>query len=251
MANKPVALVTGASSGLGAVFARKLAARGYDLILVARRTEKLKEFDAEIIGADLGTREGTDAVVAAIAANPRLELLVNNAGFGTTGRFWEADPAGQEQMHQVHIMAAMRLTRAALAAMVPRNRGGVINVSSVAAFGTSAGNVSYCATKAWMNNFTLGLDVELRSLGSEVTVQALCPGFTITEFHDTMGVSRNPIPNFLWLKADRVVEASLRSLHSGKPVVVPDWKYKFIVGCMKLLPGSITRAARPSKDKRV
>ena len=252
LTSKPVALITGASSGLGAVFATKLAARGYDLILVARRTEKLKIFNnAEIISADLGTRQGTDAVVAAIERNPQLELLVNNAGFGTKGRFWETDLAGQEQMHQLHIMAVMRLTRAALAGMVPRNKGAVINVSSVAAFGTSEGNVSYCATKAWMNNFTLGLDVELRALKSPVKVQALCPGFTITEFHDTMGVSRSPIPGFLWLKADDVVEASLSGLNRNNPILVPTWKYKFVVACMKLLPGSITRSARPSLGKRV
>lgn len=243
--------MTGASSGLGEAFARKLDALGYDLILVARRAEKLRYLDAEVIAADLGTRAGTDAVVDAIAANPRLELLVNNAGFGTTGRFWETDLSGQEQMHQVHIMAAMRLTRAALAAMVPRRKGAVINVSSVAAFGTSQGNVSYCATKAWMNSFTLGLDVELRALNSPVKVQALCPGFTVTEFHDTMGVSRDPIPRFLWLKADDVIEHSLRSLETGGPILVPDWKYKLILACMKILPGSITRAARPAKDKRV
>ena len=249
---RPLALITGASSGLGAVFATKLAARGYDLILVARRTEKLKSFNnAEIIAADLGTKEGTNAVVAAIERNPQLELLVNNAGFGTKGRFWETDLAGQEQMHQLHIMAVMRLTRAALAGMVPRASGAVINVSSVAAFGTSEGNVSYCATKAWMNSFTLGLDVELRALESPVKVQALCPGFTITEFHDTMGVSRSPIPNFLWLKADDVVEASLIGLNRQDPILVPNWKYKFVVACMKLLPGSITRAARPSLGKRV
>ena len=249
---RPLALITGASSGLGAVFATKLAARGYDLILVARRTEKLKSFNnAEIIAADLGTKEGTNAVVAAIERNPQLELLVNNAGFGTKGRFWETDLAGQEQMHQLHIMAVMRLTRAALAGMVPRASGAVINVSSVAAFGTSEGNVSYCATKAWMNSFTLGLDVELRALESPVKVQALCPGFTITEFHDTMGVSRSPIPGFLWLKADDVVEASLSGLNRNNPILVPTWKYKFVVACMKLLPGSITRSARPSLGKRV
>lgn len=251
MAGKPVALITGASSGLGETFARKLAARGYDLILTARRADRLNYLPARAITADLSTKEGTDAIVDVIASTPNLELLVNNAGFGTLGRFWEADPAGQEQMHELHIMAAMRLTRAALAAMVPRQKGGIINVSSVAAFGTSAGNVSYCATKAWMNSFTLGLDVELRGINSPVKVQALCPGFTLTEFHDAMGVSRSPIPGFLWLKADYVVEQSLRALHSGGPIVIPDWKYKFIVACMKILPGSITRAARPAKDKRV
>ena len=140
-------MVTGASSGIGAEFARRLAQDGFALILVARRREQLERLagelgDAEILTADL-------------ASTPGLDLLVNNAGFGTRGRFWEAPLDGQERMHRLHVMATMRLTRAALAAMVPRGRGGAINVSSVAGFGQSPGNISYCATKAWMNSCPL------------------------------------------------------------------------------------------------
>ena len=171
--NRPVALITGASAGIGEVFARKLASRGYDLILVARREERLRALAAELpvnlepLAADLTTEEGLRATEQAIRNCPRLELLVNNAGFGTLGRFWVADLQGQEQMHKLHVMAMMRLTHAALAAMVPRDRGGVINVSSVAAFGQTEGNVSYCAAKAWANAFTQGLDIELHGAGSK------------------------------------------------------------------------------------
>ena len=142
---------------------------------------------------------------SAIRNCPRLDLLINNAGFGTLGRFWVADLHGQEQMHKLHVMAMMRLTHAALRQMVAADRGAVINVSSVAAFGQTEGNVSYCATKAWTNAFTQGLDMELHGLGSKVKVQALCPGFTMSEFHDVLGVDRKNIPGFMWMQADAVV----------------------------------------------
>ena len=219
-------MVTGASSGIGAEFARRLARDGFALILVARRREQLEHLagelgGAEILTADLTLDEELTRVEARIASAPDLDLLVNNAGFGTRGRFWEASLEGQERMHRLHVMATMRLTRAALAAMVPRGRGGVINVSSVAGFGQSPGNISYCATKAWMNSFTEGLDLELRGAGSPVRVQALCPGFTITEFHDAMGTSRDGIPAWLWMRAGDVVDASLRGLQARPPVRGP------------------------------
>src|ERR1035437_8886271 len=135
-----VALVTGASSGIGEAFARRLARDGFELILVARRPDLLERLAREVggggqLGADLTVEEDLARVEARIASAPQLELLVNNAGFGTKGRFWETPLEGQVRMHQLHVMATLRLTRAALAAMVPRARGGVINVSSVAAFG--------------------------------------------------------------------------------------------------------------------
>jgi short-subunit dehydrogenase len=255
---KPVAVVTGASAGIGRTFARQLAEHGFDLILVARRGPRLDEIARELpaevtpLAADLTSEDGLRAVEQAIAACPRLEMLVNNAGFGTLGRFWEADLAGQETMHKLHVMAAMRLAHAALKGMTERNRGAVINVSSVAAFAHSEGNVSYCATKAWMNSFTEGLELELRGIGSAVKVQALCPGFTVTEFHDTLGIDRRQIPSWLWMQADKIVEASLRGLERNQTVVVPGWKYKLVVAAMKGLPLSIRKhLRRPGKDKRV
>jgi short-subunit dehydrogenase len=254
MPPRPIALVTGASSGIGQVFARKLAARGYDLILVARRSERLAQLGlgARCIGADLTTPEGMAQTEDVIRRCDGLSLLVNNAGFGTLGRFWEADLAGQERMHQLHVMATMRLTHAALANMVPRAQGAVINVSSVAAFSQSEGNVSYCATKAWMNSFTEGLSIELRRVHSPVRVQVLCPGFTVTEFHETLGMDRGKIPGFLWMSADAVVDASLRGLDRGKVIVIPGWKYKAAVAFLRHVPPRLRRRMeRPGKDKRV
>lgn len=127
---RPVALITGASSGIGATFARHLAGRGFDLILVARRTDKLEDLarelrvNSQLVKADLATDEGVQAVVDVIRATERLELLVNNAGFGTLGRFWTSDPSGQEAMHRVHVLATVRLTHAALGGMVARNKAG-------------------------------------------------------------------------------------------------------------------------------
>jgi short-subunit dehydrogenase len=241
-------LVTGASSGIGEVFARRLARDGFALILVARRREQLEGLarelgEAETLEADLTLESDLKKVEARIVAAPELELLINNAGFGTKGRFWETSPEGQDRMHRLHVLATMRLTRAALAGMVPRRRGGVINVSSVAAFGQSPGNISYCATKAWMNSFTEGLDLELRGAGSPVRVQALCPGFTITGFHDAMGMSRDGIPTWLWMRAEDVVDASLRGLQRGKLFVVPGAIYKFVVALEKFTPRALRSAA--------
>jgi short-subunit dehydrogenase len=259
--SRPVALITGASSGIGEMFARKLAARGYDLILVARRAARLSALAADlpvhtdVLPADLTAEDGLQEVEAAIRNCPRLALLVNNAGFGTLKRFWVADLHGQEQMHKLHVMAVMRLTHTALAAMVERDRGAVVNVSSVAAFGQTEGNVSYCATKAWMNAFTQGLDIELRGAGSGIKVQALCPGFTMSEFHDTLGVDRDNIPRFLWMQADAVVEASLRGLERGEAIVIPGAVYKIGAAVMRRLShGLRRRIGKPGwlgKDLRV
>jgi hypothetical protein len=255
MARK-VALITGASSGIGETFARKLAARGYDLILVARREDRLRRIAGELAGAealaaDLATLDGIEKVENAIASAASLELLVNNAGFGTLGRFWAAALAGQERMLDVHIRATMRLTHRALRGMVERGRGAVINVSSVAAFGQSVGNVSYCASKAWINSFTEGLALELRDAGSAVRVQALCPGFTVTGFHEALGVDRNLIPKWMWMAADTVVESSLRGLDRGKVIVVPGLGYKAAVALMRHAPSIPRFISRFRRDKRV
>lgn len=240
------ALVTGASSGIGAVFARKLAARGHRVILVARRRERLEQLAAEIGGevlaADLTDEAGLHSVEQRIQAVEDLDVVVNNAGFGTRGRFFEAPLAEQDRMHRLHVMATLRLTWAALQGMVQRNRGAIINVSSVAAFGRSPGNVSYCSTKAWINAFTAGVDLDLRSVGSAVKMQALCPGFTYSEFHDVMQLDRGKIPRALWLEPDYVVEESLRALSGNKVIVIPSLRYKAIASLLRMIPGPMLRA---------
>jgi uncharacterized protein len=260
MANR-IAAITGASSGLGAVFARKLAAQGYDLLLIARRHDRLQQLGAELarahgiaaetLAADLALLEDIDRVAERLGAEPRLELLINNAGFGTKQRYWEAPLEQQAAMHRVHIDATMRLSHAALLSMVARDRGAIINVSSVAGFFRSPANVSYCATKSWMNAFTEGLYLELATAGSQVTVQALCPGFTYTSFHDVMGVDRAEVASWLWMKADDVVDASLAALPSRKLYVVPGWKYRFVVALATKLPAAVRlrMEARPPHTK--
>jgi uncharacterized protein len=244
-----IAAITGASAGFGAVFARKLAAQSYDLLLIARRGDRLQQLAAELTAAhgivaetmvaDLSRLEDIDRVAQRLAAEPRLELLVNNAGFGTRGRYYEAPIEEQVAMHRVHIDATMRLSHAALRAMVPRDRGAVINVSSVAGFVRSPLNVSYCATKAWINAFTEGLYLELETARSNVTVQSLCPGFTYTDFHDVMGMDRAQVASWLWMKADDVVEASLAALPARKLYVIPGWKYRIFVALVTKLPAAL------------
>jgi len=246
------ALITGASSGIGEVFARKLAARGNDLVLVARRQDRLDALAeelaqahgvrAESLAADLTRDTDLAKVEARIRRAESLELLVNNAGFGTRAWFHEADLAAQDGMHRLHVLATVRLTHAALQRMVARGRGSIVNVASVAGFTATPGSTSYCATKAWMIRFTEGLSLELKSAGAPVKVQALCPGFTYSEFHDVAGMDRKLIPHTWWMQADEVVEASLRGLARGKLIVVPGWRYRLVVFLLGLLPRAVLQA---------
>jgi len=244
---RKVALVTGASSGIGAVFARKLSEQGFDLILVARRRERLERLASELAGAevlvaDLAVDADLRRVEERIAAEPDLECLVNNAGFGSQGRFREAGLEVQDRMHRLHVIATLRLTHAALGVMLARARGSIINVSSVAGFLHNPFSVSYGATKAWINSFTEALYVELKSAGSPIRIQALCPGFTVSEFHDVLGIDRSVIPRSLWMSAEEVVETSLRSLEQDKVIVIPGWRYRWFVRFQQRLPRFVRHA---------
>jgi uncharacterized protein len=227
-----VALITGGSSGIGAEFARQLGAASYDLVLVARREERLAELCRELeaeygiaaryLVADLATAEGVAAVETEITGLPALDLLVNNAGFGVTGAYGRTDIARQLAMLSVHVEAPMRLSRAALPGMAARRTGGIINVASVAGFLALPGNVSYSATKSFLITFSRGLATEVRSRG--VRVQALCPGFTVTEMTEprvVLSYNRNPFLRIFWSRADFVVRTSLAALARGKVVCVP------------------------------
>jgi len=145
-------------------------------------------------------------------------------------------------MHRLHVIAVLRLTHAALRGMVERGKGNVINVSSVAAFLHNPFSVSYGATKAWMNSFTEGLCVELKSIGSPVRVQSLCPGFTYSEFHDVLGIDRRLIPRGLWTTAEEVVDASLRGLERGRLIVIPGWHYRLFAGLQRWVPRPVRHA---------
>jgi uncharacterized protein len=240
----PVALITGASSGIGEVFARKLATKGYYVILVARRKERLEKLatelpNAEILVADLASDSGLRTVEHRIASEPNFEFLVNNAGFGIPGHYHSSDVDAQESMHRLHIIAIGRLTHAALRGMIERAKGSIINVSSVAGFLQAPASVTYNASKAWINSFTTGLYLELKSIHSPVRVQALCPGFTYTEFQETAGVDRASIPKTLWMSAEDVVDASLRGLERNRLFVIPGWRYRLFVAAIRLMPQSL------------
>jgi len=248
---KGLAVVTGASSGIGAVFARRLAALGYDLLLVARRRERLEALARElerqhsvragVLAADLAKDADLRTVENRLAAAKDLAFLVNNAGFGMRGLFHESDLGRQDEMHRLHILATVRLTHVALRGMIERGKGNIVNVSSCAAFSQSPWNTTYSATKAWMNSFTESLAVELKMCGAPIRVQALCPGFTVTEFHDVMGVDRKVVPASWWMTSEAVVEASLRGLERNQLIVVPGWRYRLYVLGIALVPDFLRR----------
>ncbi len=234
------ALVTGASSGIGAAYARRLASLGYDLILVARREERLKaqalllkrEFGVatQVLAADLSTPQGAQRVEERILAHGKIEFLVNAAGYGVYGNFAETSIEEQVGMIHCHTVASVRFCRAALPGMLARGRGAIVNVSSVAAFIPKSKDVLYCATKASLNAFSEALQMELA--GTQVRVQALCPGFTRTEFHDHPQYAahhvKERIPAWLWMAPEEVVTASLKALGAGGVICVPGWPNRLI-----------------------
>jgi uncharacterized protein len=251
--SRGLAVVTGATAGIGREFAEQLARRGHDLLLVARDRDRLTQaasslasrlgVETEAFPADLTREDDVTRLAERIAASPRLTLLVNNAGFGTRGRLAEVDPGKQVAMVRLHTLAPLRLTQAALPVLLRNRAGAVVNVSSVASFIFSAGNVNYCATKAYLTTFSEGLAAELAGTG--VQAQALCPGFTRTEFHSRMS-EPDRLPRFAWLSAEAVVRHSLRCLDQGGPTVcIPGLRFRLLVGIIRLTPrrliGWVTR----------
>lgn len=239
------ALVTGATAGIGHELARQLAARGHDLVLVARNQERLEEvaadlhqefgIGAEVLRADLADREALALVEARLADPDRpIEILVNNAGFGLKGRFLD-NSVDEEQAHlDVLVVAPMRLSHAALAAMVERGHGQIVNVSSVAGFVPRG---TYSAAKAYVTRFSEWAHHEYGPQG--VQVMALCPGFVKTEFHERMDVGRDSVPEFLWLDVHEFVAAALADLDAGKAISVPTLRYKAIVTGAKYIPAGL------------
>lgn len=234
------ALVTGATAGIGHEFARHLAARGHDLVLVARDSARLEAVAAdlraaygvevEVLPADLVVPGQLTRVERRLADRDRpVELLVNNAGHGLKHRFLDNPIADEVAMHDVLVTAVLRLSHAALGAMVERGGGGVINVSSVAAFLPRG---TYAAAKAWVNSFSEWAAHEYRDRG--VRVMALCPGFTKTEFHQRMSVRRGRGP--LWLDADFLVGKALADFDRGRVYSVPGAQYKVIIGLTRVIP---------------
>jgi short-subunit dehydrogenase len=211
--------------------------------LLARQLSSDHGIDAEAIIAELTNASDLEALASRVRDASNLALLINNAGFGTNHYFFETDAESQDAMHRLHVVATARLSHAALANLVPRAVAGtgIINVSSVAAFAAAPQNVSYCSTKAWMNRFTEGMSIELGAWKSPVTVQALCPGYTLSEFHDRTGTDRSAIPSAMWMTPDSIVKASLEAFAERKLIVIPGWRYKLLMGFIRAIPGAWVR----------
>jgi uncharacterized protein len=230
--NNKTAVITGAAGGMGECFARKLAERGYDLILVDRREESLAQLAAEMaakydvsaraLPADLTDANAVKSLATELAKTPDLDLLVNNAGFGLAKHFVDADVERHLDMIRVHVLTAVRLTHAVLPGMLKRNRGAIVNMASLCAWTPCAGVVSYSSTKAYLVTFSQGLQDELRD--TNIRIQAVCPGFVHTGFHAADGMTTfdpQQTPRWLWMMPDDVVECSLRGLHRKQVIVTP------------------------------
>ena len=242
---KKWALVTGATAGIGESFTRLLAAEGFNLVLVARdevrlheRAQGLKDkhgAESVVIVADLATESGS-AKVEDYLANNEVEVLINNAGFGINKAFTMSDLAKEEEVLKVLVRTPMRLMHVALPKMKERNSGVVINVSSVASF--IAGG-AYSASKSYLTVLSESLHTELSA--TNIKVSALCPGFTRTEFHQRGRMKMAGLPEFMWLNSDELVAAAWKDALAGKPVSIPGWQYKLLVGFISIVPRSIVR----------
>jgi short-subunit dehydrogenase len=244
--SRRVALITGPTSGIGAGFARRYAADGYDVVLVSRDADRLSELAAElrdeagcaveVLSADLAESADRSKVADRLAAG--VDVLVNNAGFGTSGEFWTADPVVLQAQLDVNVTAVMQLTRAALPAMIDAGAGTVINVASVAGLLSGRGS-TYSASKAWVVSFTEGLAGGLRGTG--VGIHVVCPGYVHTEFHDRAGIDMTSLPSFMWLEVDDVIRQSLADIARGKVVSIPGLQYKALTTAVRLMPRNLAR----------
>ena len=246
--SRPVALITGPTSGLGMGFARRYAIDGHDLVLVARDVERLECLAAElrdevganveVLPADLAVAADRAKVAERLAAGVR--ILVNNAGFGTSGEFWSENLDVLQTQLDVNVTAVMQLTHAALPQMLAAGAGTVINVASVAGLLPGRGS-TYSASKAWVISLSEGLANGLEGTG--VGVHALCPGFVHTEFHERAGIDMDGTPSLLWLEVGDVVRDCLADVAKGQVVIVPGLQYKAITTAARVVPRSLVRAA--------
>ena len=243
--NTRTALITGASSGIGAEFARQLARRGWSLVLVARRLERLEQLAAELEKqhgvavqawqADLTQPDEIVRVAQRLSAMPQIAMLINNAGFDTNTPFAKSDILRELDMVRLHVDATMQLSRAALPSMLAARYGAIINVSSLGALVPTPGHAAYCASKAALITFSETLQLELHGTG--VRVQALCPGLTCSEFHDTAAFAdfdRSYFPEHFWMSAAEVVSTSLHCLECGRVVCVPGRANRMLATCSRI-----------------
>ena len=251
------ALVTGASSGIGQEIAVQLGMSGVSMVVVARRADRLEALAArfknvEVIVADLSTSDGVAQVEARIVDSSKIpiDLVVNNAGFGSSGLMHEIDLERLSREIGVNVLALTRLSHAAIKAMVPNGRGYLLNVSSVASFQPGPRAAVYSATKAYVTSFTEALHEELRGTGIRVT--ALCPGFTRTEFSDVSGTNSisSQVPNFAWLEATDVAHEGLRAVTRGKALCIPGALYKGVSAFSNSSPRSLVRRITSLPSRR-
>jgi short-subunit dehydrogenase len=245
--SRPVALITGPTSGIGEGFARRYAVDGYDLVLVARDVTRLERLAAElrdqqgtrveVIRADLSESADRETVAERLRAGVR--VLVNNAGFGTAGEFWSAPYEQLQAQLDVNVTAVMALTHAALPAMLAAGEGTVLNVASVAGLLPGRGS-TYSASKAWVVSFSEGFANGLGGTG--VGVHALCPGFVRTEFHERAGIDMAGTASFLWLDVDDVVRETMADMAKGRIVIIPGLQYKALTTGGRLVPRNVVRA---------
>lgn len=245
-----IAFITGASSGIGAEFARRFAAKGYDLIITGRRKEYLHRVADEIrttygrtvtikIG-DLADPNHLAELVDLLRNSPDIDVLVNNAGLGLKKHFIEDDISNPDLLLDVHLRAAMHLIHAIIPGMTLRKRGTIINVSSIAGFSPTASDPTYGATKAFLTLFTESLHLVLHEHG--ITVQALCPGFTWTNFHEKLGMPKEEQKHrgiLRWTTVEKVVDASMKALQSGTVVVIPGFLNRLAMQIVALVPRRI------------
>ena len=254
------ALVTGASSGIGMAFARRLAADNYDLVVVARSAGRLNELaeelkrehaaEVEVLAADLTQPDGVAAVEARlIDESAPVDLLVNNAGFGTFGNFAELPIDKEVEEIELNVVALVRLTRAILPALIARRAGGVINIASIAAFQPGPFEATYCATKAFVNSFSQAVHEEVAPAG--VKVLCVCPGLTITEFQEKGGASTAGMPKFASQTADEVARDGLRAYRRGRAVVATGLPNKALVTTARLTPQLLARKMSKVVGKRL
>ncbi|MGC4808015.1 SDR family NAD(P)-dependent oxidoreductase [Micromonospora sp. DT233] len=250
------ALVTGATAGIGAEFARRLAAEGWALVLVARDADRLAAVAAELTGrhghpvevvaADLSTDEGCLAVERRLTEGTPVELLVNNAGTSLNQTFLRSSVADESRLLRLNVHAVLRLTLAAIGPMTDRGHGAVINVSSIAGFGPVMPGSTYPASKAWVTAFSESVDLTTRPRG--VQVMALCPGYTRTGAHERLGIDMSAMPRAMWLEVEQVVGEGLRDLRKGRTVSVPSRRYRLAAAALRHAPRSLLR--RFGRDTR-
>jgi len=244
--NKPTALITGASVGIGEQFALQLAERGNDVVLVARDAARLEALAKEIEGrngahAEVLVADLTDSrQLATVEARARtVDILVNNAGFGTFGAFHTLDVETENREINLNVIALVRLTHAAAGAMVERGKGGILNVSSLAGMQPGPLNATYGATKAFVTSFTEAVHEELKGTGVSVTV--LCPSFTHTEFQVRANAPASSVPGFMWQEAPEVARAGLDALAKNRAVVIPGTLNKIMGNFSAVTPHAISR----------